>query len=793
MKNNQKMNRRLQLMLLPLIAFMLVLYTVMPSVAFATDPKLTVDATTMTEANIETGNAKIVLDLTDAEWVDDFTDAKKLALINALVATNQSEQWEQVKNSIPLGNIVRTDIDTVTISIPSLSSYHLTANQTISLQLPYQLLKEDVNLPESSFDIIASPKALISGSATPTVSQSDILKGGKTIEVTLVNAKWISNIASNTAKREALLNAFNFGDSYKNIINANAKVIRTSDTVVTITLPAIPDFRVSGDSFAVKLDPNATWATPSIDTTQIEAFHVTPITDLSATISGSALSNINEFDIVKGEKTIMITLKNDVWVKDIASKAGLLMSGFSDKQLNAKSIVRKSDTEVEITLNGNSYDIDTDSIVSLTIDPSLLTFSTKQLEVQPTFKILAVKADVSGTAYPTLDPSDVIKGKKTIVVDLKNAEFDISKPITEYIKILQGSSAVTSALTVKDVKVTKNRVTFTLPAVPNFTSTGVNNLTVEIPQNLITGANKSIKADKVISIGQTATASLGGANVMIDTDIVNGGKAITITLGNGAQWDPTITSNKSKQAALLKGFTTSDQTKEWAKVIAAFKSSGKFELSGSTLTITLPAVAGYAIIRNQDVKITIPKSVIISSKSDVVVSGNLLITLPSLGNITMTFAEFLEGDLTDAIIKSSRLIVPKKNVESISLNTIDVASTGTKNSSITTIEVKTSSVVKKVAVTIGGVTKEVSGNNKFIFVFQNLDKNSEMKVSVFGNSNEQLQADIYKKIAKGSKTYNELPKKDLAGSYSLYPILTEKSLMKDILKYYSIDDLKVQR
>ena len=276
---------------------------------------------------------------------------------------------------------------------------------------------------------------------------------------------------------------------------------------------------------------------------------------------------------------------------------------------------------------------------------------------------------------------------------------------------------------------------------------------------------------------------------------------LEITL-DGAKWDPALATNKSKRAALLKGFTTKDQTKAWSVLSNEISSADSVKIEDNILSITIPTVSNYSIIRDQVVDIVIPKSVLLDYKYDIPVTNQQLkVTVPPF-TPEKTIGELLTDGLADYIknngLENIRVMVPAKYVETISVNTTEFPGVGKEKESITIIEVTTNNAVEKVKVMIKGKEQEVTGEeteknstNKFTFVFTNLEKNSDLTVSVFGSGSDPLQGDIYKKITNGSKTYNELPKESFEGSYSLYTLLTDKTLLKDIFKYYSLTDLQV--
>lgn len=85
---------------------------------------------------------------------------------------------------------------------------------------------------------------------------------------------------------------------------------------------------------------------------------------------------------------------------------------------------------------------------------------------------------------------------------------------------------------------------------------------------------------------------------------------------------------------------------------------------------------------------------------------------------------------------------------------------------ITTIKVTTAADVRTVQVIVAeGTLKEVThigdAQSPFTFVYTGLGENSELEIRALDGKGKTLQT-IYKKIGKGSKTYNEIPKKNLA-------------------------------
>jgi hypothetical protein len=92
--------------------------------------------------------------------------------------------------------------------------------------------------------------AAITGTITDAV-ESDIVAGGNTIVITLENDTWVSSFA---AVRQAILDGLDSDGSEEFGWNAEVRdkedvsaVVRTSDTVVTITLSAAADYAIDDD------------------------------------------------------------------------------------------------------------------------------------------------------------------------------------------------------------------------------------------------------------------------------------------------------------------------------------------------------------------------------------------------------------------------------------------------------------------------------------------------------------------------------------------------------------------
>ena len=127
--------------------------------------------------------------------------------------------------------------------------------------------------------------AAITGTITSSTTETDIVNGGKTIIITLSNDTWVATGATFDAQRANIIQGLDSAQSEltgwnnevrdKEVVGA---VIRTSDTVVTITLSASASYNITANETITVTVPataatggNAIIATPTFNVTFISA------------------------------------------------------------------------------------------------------------------------------------------------------------------------------------------------------------------------------------------------------------------------------------------------------------------------------------------------------------------------------------------------------------------------------------------------------------------------------------------------------------------------------------------
>lgn len=113
----------------------------------------------------------------------------------------------------------------------------------------------------------AAPTAALTGTATASINEADIVTGGKTIVLTLTNDTWVAagtGPIGSTANTQALIDGIDSAQAeatgWDAVVKAGltpADVTRTSATVATITLPAFASYNITAQETITATVPAA--------------------------------------------------------------------------------------------------------------------------------------------------------------------------------------------------------------------------------------------------------------------------------------------------------------------------------------------------------------------------------------------------------------------------------------------------------------------------------------------------------------------------------------------------------
>ena len=210
-----------------------------------------------TEQAVRDGGGTIIITLTDTTWVAAGVafDAERSNIIQGLdSAQSETYGWNaEVRDRITVGSVVRTSdtVVTITLTASEVAAYRVDSNETITVTVPASAVADGPLTATPTITITAAAETLtVTGTIFSTTRPADIVAGGRTLLLTLANMTWAAAGGAFDAQRQNIINNLD-GDltdesSWDNERGSLAvtDVVRTSSTVVTITLSAIPAYAI---------------------------------------------------------------------------------------------------------------------------------------------------------------------------------------------------------------------------------------------------------------------------------------------------------------------------------------------------------------------------------------------------------------------------------------------------------------------------------------------------------------------------------------------------------------------
>ncbi len=555
-----------------------------------------ISGTTMTaptgEANIVTGGRTIIVTLDISEWQDDIlTNATRRNLLfdGFTAAGSEAVQWGKViaalKNEGASAATLSSDKKSITITLSEATTYDITKTQEITLTIKPELIKNAVKAVISA-DIIriaADVKLELSGTAvTEGLGEGDIVAGGKTLIISLANGEFAADVASNQAKREAVIGGLTFlnntaqGDLLIQALKSagEAAMTRNSSTKITIVFPAVSAYDINtNETIIVKVPyrvPTGS-ATEAILVGAIKdataSLQLTIAAKASADLSGTLLADtVPENSIAAGGRTLEITLTDGQWVTDIETdktKRDALFSGLITstetsewakvisalKNAGQGAVKRNSNTKVTVLMPAVSgYNINSNQYVTLAIPAACIIGAKASLIAGQTIKIERLAtATLSGTAYGTSINESVIRaGGKTIIITLNNAvwvdDINTNKEVQEALfkgftaDVEQAQwdkvvAAMTSSAIVAKTGVAGNVITITLPAVNDYDiAASLQTISLVVPTCAALGTSFDIPATNTLTFSSTLPTAAKVVQVSGPTGAYKQGANIAIKI-----------------------------------------------------------------------------------------------------------------------------------------------------------------------------------------------------------------------------------------------------------------------
>ena len=217
------------------------------------------------EADIIAGGGTIDITLSSDRWVAAGAtfDAERQNIINGLVsAGGEANGWNAVVQAgLAVTDVARISDFLARVTLPAFGTYDISAAETVTLTIP------------------AGAVTSLSGfAASPTF---DIVSGGGTVILTVGGDTWVAAGGTFDTERQNIIDGLVSGGAegtgWNAVVQAGlavTAVVRTSDAVVTITLPAFGAYNITADeSISVTIPATARTSAGSLGATP--AFPVT--------------------------------------------------------------------------------------------------------------------------------------------------------------------------------------------------------------------------------------------------------------------------------------------------------------------------------------------------------------------------------------------------------------------------------------------------------------------------------------------------------------------------------------
>jgi len=244
-------------------------------------------SSSITEDDLAADDKTSIITLTNGTWLAAGTGAiGSSAQTQSIIDLFSAAESETLGfNNEVTGSLVRTSPTVATITWTS-NGHDITAQENISVaDIPFALIdgaSTDVVVSETfTIDFVAAISAALSGTITAGTKESDIVNGGKTIIITLVNDTWVTAGATFDAQRQNIIDGLSSAQSEATGFNNEVKakevvtaVVRTSPTVVTITLTAQAAYDITAQEVISDIIPATALTTSASPIVVVPTFAV---------------------------------------------------------------------------------------------------------------------------------------------------------------------------------------------------------------------------------------------------------------------------------------------------------------------------------------------------------------------------------------------------------------------------------------------------------------------------------------------------------------------------------------
>lgn len=164
---------------------------------------------------------------------------------------------------------------------------------------------------------VGVPSVAVAGTVV-SATEADVVAGNKTLRLTLTDDTFVAAGATFNAQRQALIDGLDSAQGEEAGWNAEVRdkevvtaVVRTSDTVVTVTLTSSPDYNITADETITVTIPAAALVTSVGDLTGAPTFDVTFVADVSDQRGGHSMTEAQMRRLERQQIRRLMQIKRD--------------------------------------------------------------------------------------------------------------------------------------------------------------------------------------------------------------------------------------------------------------------------------------------------------------------------------------------------------------------------------------------------------------------------------------------------------------------------------------------------
>lgn len=624
--------------------------------------------TPIDEFDVVAGGKFLLITLTDEFLLNAGAafDGSRQAIIDGITSA-QSELlgWNnEVRDKLAVTDVTRAGQSLARIDLPASAAYLLTADETITVTFPASANKGGQTIVASNtFDVKFVPQGVgLSGDVVPEDFESDIVAGSRTLILTVNKDTWVAAGAPFQNVRQDIIDGLTSAQSeltgWNNEVRDKmsvTEVVRTSDTVVTITFAAQAGYDITADETITVTVPASAVVTGG-------PYVATPTFDIqvdpTVAVSGTATAAMVEEEVIAGGKTIIVDITGDTLVPngmefdnsrqaiiDNLTSAQSEVTGWNAEvrdKLSVTSVVRTSDTRYTVTLTAQAlYNITAQEVITVRAPSVALVLANQGIVATPTFTVDPTAVAVSGSTVPSSLELQIVNGGQTIILTLTGDTWVAAGPEFDSRRqaLLLGLNSAQSEATgwnaeVRDkevvtavVRTSGTVITITLSAQAGYNISAPEEITVTVPAGIMELTDTVLVAAPTFNVNQIPTAIVGGTIAFSSTEgqVRAGGRTILLFLTDDT-WVATGGAFEAQRQAIIDGLVSAQsEVNGWNNQIVPNIPVGAVVRTSDTLvTITLIPRNQYDIDLLEQITVTIPGAALVTAVAD-------LIALPDPG------------------------------------------------------------------------------------------------------------------------------------------------------------------